>query len=133
MSTDDAKTIHEEIRAKLLLSDDQLLIEVGQSLGKGATFTDAKRRGHQVVENLSRRLKASVCSNSKVIACHKATKTDDVQLVAAIVDCIVGALHGISAATVAVLIYRTGLTKYCGPGWPPEGPDEAPHAHGGTG
>jgi hypothetical protein len=41
-------------RQKLLLSDEDLFAEVGQSLGKGATFTDAIKRGRQVFENLKR-------------------------------------------------------------------------------
>jgi hypothetical protein len=123
MSSDPAhQTMNDEIRAKLLLPEDELLVEVGQSLGKGATFTDALKRGRQVVDNLRRELQTSVCSSAKVIACYKAAKSDDVALVAAIVDTIAGALHGIPPANIAVLLYRTDLTKYCGPNWPPEGP-----------
>jgi hypothetical protein len=43
MNADDA-TAHDDIKAKLLLSDEDLFAEVGQSLGKGATFTDAIKR-----------------------------------------------------------------------------------------
>jgi hypothetical protein len=119
MNSDDAAA-HDDIKAKLLLSDEDLFAEVGQSLGKGATFTDAIKRGRQVFENLKRELKERVCSNSKVIACYKGSKEDSVQAVAAIIDAIAGALHGIPPATIAILLYRTGLTKYCGTGWPPE-------------
>ena len=56
MSSDPAhQTMNDEIRAKLLLPEDELLAEVGQSLGKGATFTDALKRGRQVVDNLRAR------------------------------------------------------------------------------
>jgi hypothetical protein len=115
------KVTQGEIKAKLLLRDDELLAEVGQSLGKGATSTDAIRRGRQVVENLKRELKERVCFNSMIITCYRASETDAVQLVAAIVDVIAEALHGIPPATVAVLLYRTGLATYCSPGWPPAG------------
>jgi hypothetical protein len=108
-----------ELKAKLLLSDDTLLAEVGQSLGKGATATDAIRRGRQVLENLKRELKDKVCSNSAIIASYRESDADAVRLVGAIVDVIAGALHGIPPATVAVLIYRAGLATYCGAGWPP--------------
>jgi hypothetical protein len=54
MNSDDARAMHDDIKAKLLLSDDDLLAEVGQSLGKGATFTDGLKRGRQVFENLKR-------------------------------------------------------------------------------
>jgi hypothetical protein len=121
MNSDDAAAMHDEIRAKLLLSDDDLLAEVGQSLGKGATFTDAIKRGRHVLENLKRELRDKVCSNSKVILCYKGAKEDGVQAVAAIIDAIAGALHGIPPATIAILLYRTGLTKYCGTGWPEAG------------
>jgi hypothetical protein len=119
MNSDDAAA-HDDIEAKLLLSDEDLFAEVGQSLGKGATFTDAIKRGRQVFENLKRELRKKVCSNSKVISCFKGSKEDSVQVVAAIIDAIAGALHGIPPATIAILLYRTGLTKYCGGGWPPE-------------
>ena len=119
MNADDA-TAHDDIKAKLLLSDEDLFAEVGQSLGKGATFTDAIKRGRQVFENLKRELREKVCSNSKVISCYKGSKEDSVQAVAAIIDAIAGALHGIPPATIAILLYRTGLGKYCGTGWPPE-------------
>jgi hypothetical protein len=115
----DKTAAHDEIRAKLLLSDDDLLAEVGQSLGKGATFTDAITRGRQVFENLKRELRETICSNSKVIMCYKGAKEDSVQAVAAIIDAIAGLLHGIPPATIAILLYRAGLTKYCGAGWPP--------------
>ena len=118
MNSDDTAAMHEEIKTKLLLSDDDLLTEVGQSLGKGATFTDAIKRGRQVFENLQRELRTTICSNSKVIACYKGAKKDSVQAVAAIIDAIVGALHGLPPATIAILLYRSGLTKYCGTGWP---------------
>jgi hypothetical protein len=120
MKSDDAKAMQDEIRAKLLLPDDDLLAEIGQSLGKGATFTDAIKRGRQVLENLKHELRTKVCSNSKVVACYKGSKKDNVQMVAAIIDAIAGALHGIPPATIAILLYRTGLTTYCGTGWPPE-------------
>lgn len=119
MNSDDAAA-HDDIRAKLLLSDEDLLAEVGQSLGKGATFTDAIKRGRQVFENLKRELRETICSNSTVIGCYKGAKEDSVQAVAAIIDAIAGALHGIPPATIAILLYRAGLTKYCGAGWPTE-------------
>src|SRR5260370_36475515 len=103
MNSDDAAATHDEIRAKLLLSDDDLLAEVGQSLGKGATFTDAIKRGRQVLENLKRELREKVCSNSKVIACYNGAKEDGVQAVAAMMYAISRALHGIPHATVAAL------------------------------
>ena len=73
-----------------------------------------------LIENLKRELREKVCSNSKVISCYKGSKEDSVQAVAAIIDAIAGALHGIPPATIAILFYRTGLGKYCGTGWPPE-------------
>src|SRR5437660_983325 len=104
MNSDDARAMHDDIKAKLLLSDDDLLDEVGQSLGKGATFTDALKRGRQVFENLKRELRGNVCSNGKVIACFKGSKEDSVQAVAAIIDAIAAALHGIPPATIAILL-----------------------------
>lgn len=110
----------DEIKAKLLMSDDDLFAEVGQSLGKGATFTDALKRGRQVVDNLGRQLKTSVCSNTKVIACFKASDSDEVKLIAAIITAL-GVLHAVPPVNVAILLFRTGLKKYCGHNWPPEG------------
>jgi hypothetical protein len=115
----DGMSIEQEIRAKLALPADELLAEIGASLGKGATFTDALRRGRQVFENLKRELRTSVCSNPGVIACFQGSKADAVQAVAAIVDAIAGALHQVPPATIAILLYRTGLGAYCGSGWPP--------------
>jgi hypothetical protein len=92
MNSDDAAAMHDDIRAKLLLSDDDLLAEIGQSLGKGATFTDTIKRGRQVLENLKRELRGKVCSNAKVIACYKGAKEDSVQAVAAIIDAIAGSV-----------------------------------------
>jgi hypothetical protein len=112
--------VHDAIKAKLLLSDDDLLAEVGQSIGKGATFTDALRRGRQVFENLKRELRETVCSNATVITCYKGAKEDSVLAVAAIIDAISSSLHGIPPATIGTLLYRAGLRGYCGLGWPPE-------------
>jgi hypothetical protein len=120
MSPGNSHVMEEEIRAKLLLSDDQLLVEVGKSLGKGATFTDALKRGRKVVDNLRRELRTGVCSNEKVITCFKASESDSVTVVAAIIDAIAGVLGGVPPANIAVLLYRTGLKKYCGSDWPPE-------------
>lgn len=114
------KMINDEIRAKLLLPEDELLAEVGRSLGKGATFTNALKRGRQVFGNLQSELQSTVCLNTKVIDCYKAAKSDEVALVAAIADAIAGALYGIPPVTIAVLLYRISLTNYCAPNWPPE-------------
>jgi hypothetical protein len=121
MNSGSGHVTENEIRAKLLLSDDDLIAEVGQSLGKGATFTDALKRGRQVVDNLRRELRTNVCSNRKVIECFQVSESDEVAAVAAIVDAISGALHGIPPAAIAVLLLRTGLKKYCGLKWPPKG------------
>jgi hypothetical protein len=118
MSASDDEIVIAEIRSKLLLPDDELLAELGRSLGKGATFTDALKRGRQVFENLRHELRTKICSNAKVIHCYKATKSDEATLIAVIIDAIGGALHGIAPATVAVLVFRTGLGNYCGSGWP---------------
>src|SRR5437762_10395925 len=89
MSSDLAgQEMDQEIRAKLLLQEDELLAEVGHSLGKGATFTDALKRGRQVLDNLRRELQTNVCSSTKVIACYKTAQSDQVALVAAIVDAV---------------------------------------------
>jgi hypothetical protein len=118
MGANNEELIFAEIRKKLELSDDQLLVELGQSLGKGATFTDALKRGRQVFENLRHELRIQICSNANVIRCYKAAKGDEATLIAAIIDAIGGLLHGIAPATVAVLLFRMGLTNYCGSGWP---------------
>jgi hypothetical protein len=118
MSSNDDEVLASEIRRKLALPEDRLLAELGESLGKGATFTDSVRRGRQVLENLNRDLQAAVCSNPVVIKCYKVSKTDEVGVIAIIANAIIGSIHGIAPVTVAVLLYRMGLAKYCGPGWP---------------
>lgn len=118
MSARDNEAIIAEVRRKLELSDDELLAELGQSLGKGATFTDRLKRGRQVFENLGHQLRVTICSNAGVIGCYRASKGDAATLVATIIDAIGGSLHGIAPATVSVLLLRMGLTNYCGSGWP---------------
>ena len=111
MSASDDEIVIAEIRGKLLLSDDELMAELGRSLGKGATFTDALKRGRQVFENLRHELRTKICSNAKVIHCYKATKSDEATLIAVIIDAIGGALHGIAPAPGAVWVFRTGDGK----------------------
>ena len=118
MSASDNEATIAEVRRKLGLSDDELLAELGQALGKGATFTDALKRGRQVFENLSRELRGQICFNAEVIRCYKASKSDAATVIATIVDAIGGSLHGIAPATLSILLFRTGLTNYCGSGWP---------------
>jgi hypothetical protein len=118
MSFSDSEATLAEVRRKLRLSNDELMAELGQSLGKGATFTDALKRGRTVLENISRELRGRICSNSEVIRCYKASKGDEVTVIATIVDAVAGSLHGVAPATVAILLFRMGLTNYCGSGWP---------------
>src|SRR5258708_19902372 len=103
MNSDDAAA-HDDIKGKLLLSDEDLFAEVGGSLGKGATFTDAIKRGRQVFENLKRELREKVCSNKKVIACYKGAKQDSVQAVAAIIHAIARAFHPIPPPPTATFL-----------------------------
>ena len=89
----------EEIRQKLLLADEDLLAEIGASLGKGATFTDTIKRGRHVFENLQESLKERICTSPAVVHSFNTSKRDDAQAIAAIVDCIASALFGVPPPT----------------------------------
>lgn len=102
-----------EIESQLTLDTDLLLQILGSSLSIGAspgTSTD----GRAILANVKRTHRERICADVKVQAARKYSTHSKVLLVAAVVDCIAGAVTGVSPITVAVLIVREGLDSLCG-------------------
>jgi hypothetical protein len=99
-------------------SSEDLLRLLGEEGRRQAGPLDYLSRGREIYNNLRQRLRQTICTSEKLYdlwAKHKAGNRE--LIVAGIVDCIGGALAGVSPAVVAVLIYKDGLPSYCEEEW----------------
>jgi hypothetical protein len=99
-------------------SSEDLLRLLGQEGRRQAGPADYLSRGREIYNNLRQRLREHICTSDKLYdlwAKHKAGDRD--LIVAGIIDCIGGAIAGVSPAVVAVLIYKDGLPSYCKEEW----------------
>jgi hypothetical protein len=106
--TDETRTA---ITTALTRRQEDLFEELGVIEGKNALPIDSIRRGREIFENLIGRLRPRICSNRTILIAVE--REDEVALVAGVVDCISGAVTGISPVTIAVLFVRYGVKRLC--------------------
>lgn len=105
-----------EIENQLSLDTDLLLRMLGAEQTLGAT-PGTIRDGKVILENAKRTLGKRVCGDAKVRSVYEATSNSRVLLVAAVLDCIAGAITGVSPITVSVLLVKEGLATVCKEAW----------------
>ncbi len=105
-----------EIETQLAMDTDLLLRMLGAEQALGAT-PGTSRDGRVILENAKRKLRDQICADTKVHTVHKATENSRVLLVAAVLDCIAGAVTGVSPITIAVLLVKEGLETLCKEAW----------------
>jgi hypothetical protein len=89
---------------------------LGASHSIGAT-PGSSRDGKVILENIKRMFSERICADKTVRATHQAATNLKVQLVAAVLDCIAGAVTGVSPITVSVLLVKEGLETLCRKAW----------------
>ncbi|MFS0756131.1 hypothetical protein ABC383_15715 [Noviherbaspirillum sp. 1P10PC] len=103
------------IHEKLNLSFEELYAELATGLSKGASPGDLIKRGKEIYENLREKLHDKICLSDAV---HESfSRGDKVLLVAALVDCVSGAITGISPVTFCVLLAKEGVSTLCATEW----------------
>ncbi|MGW8890075.1 hypothetical protein [Streptomyces sp. NPDC055749] len=112
----------DEIERLMTLADDDLLKELG-SAAHGAFPQDALNRGTRVLARWMDATRQALCQSAKI---KKVTQDGDkVATAGAIADLLASQFGVVPAATVAVLIVRSGMTSYCAVYWAPEATDDA--------
>lgn len=110
------KLVLREIEIQSSLETELLLRMLGASRSTGASPATA-RDGKAILANARRTLRQRICVDERVKAECAAAGNPKVLLAAAIVDCIAGAVTGVSPITVAVLLVREGLDSLCKDIW----------------
>lgn len=105
-----------EIESQLSMDSELLLRMLGASHSLGAT-PGTIRDGKAILENAKRSFKQQVCADPKVQSTYRASGNSKVLLAAAVLDCIAGAVTGVSPITVAVLLVKEGLGSLCKDTW----------------
>ena len=105
-----------EIETQLSLDTGLLLRMLGASHALGAT-PGTTRDGQVILENARGTLRERICSDATVKATQRLAGNSKVQLAAAVLDCIGGALTGVSPITVSVLLVKEGLDELCMEAW----------------
>lgn len=112
--------LEKTLKALLNLSEDELLIQIGEQLAlpslgmAGQSERKSIKQAKQWLSENSAKLKEQIC-NSHVVQIYLTNKKryDDISLAAAILDLIVDIVIDITPATVAVLIIKKGIASLC--------------------
>jgi len=110
------KLLLREIESQLSMNTDLLLCMLGAEQALGAT-PGTIRDGRVILENAKRMLRDRICTDEKVRKLHRTSGDSKVLLVAAVLDCIAGAVTGVSPITVSVLLVKEGLETVCKKVW----------------
>lgn len=105
-----------EIENQMSMDTPLLLRMLGTAQSVGASPGTAND-GKVILENVRRTVRERMCSDRAVRSAHRATGNSKVVLIAAVADCIAGAITGVSPITVAVLLVREGLEVVCKEIW----------------
>jgi len=105
-----------EIESQISLDSDLLFKMLGAQQAQGAS-PGTGRDGRSILENAKRILRDRVCADLRIRELHTATGNTRVQLAAAVLDCIAGAVNGVSPITVSVLLVKEGLGALCKEAW----------------
>lgn len=107
----------EEVENALTKSDEELFTQLGSLPMKGAAGSDPTQRGREIYGNIKRKLGGYVCAAPNVKEIHSASGSSEAKIVAAVTDIILAHVAGISAVSVAVLMFREGLGVICADHW----------------
>jgi hypothetical protein len=97
------------------LPRDELLAQLGTDVFE-ATPRDAVTRGKEMYATIRVALRDVICSNPSI---HELAIESEKgpEIVAALVDLISSQVHGVPAATLAVLMFKDGIPKLCADQW----------------
>lgn len=107
---------HDDLRCLFELHDDALLVQLADEVaaGVGPLDPDRKRRIAKAwLDAQENRLRDAVCDDPRVQAA-RAADSEGLLVAAAIADLVAPLIGGPPAATVAVLLVRRGLDRFCG-------------------
>lgn len=105
------------IKDTIRLEDDELLVLIGKEFSLGITplnEDEYKKNGKIWFNSKLSELQDKICNSPQI---RSAINSEDIMLCMAIVDAIIGAVTGIAAAAVSVLIMRRGLENFCKVHW----------------
>jgi len=105
-----------EIESQLSIDTDTLLRMLGSAQTMGAKPATS-RDGKVILENAKRTLRERICNDNQIQEIYEAASSTKIQLVAAVIDVIAGAISGVSPITVSVLIVKEGLDSLCKDIW----------------
>lgn len=108
--------LRREIESQLSLETELLLRKLGSESAIGSVPGTA-RDGKAILENAKRKLRDKLCADDRVRNTYSASDSSRVLLVAAVLDCVGGAITGVSPLTVAVLLVREGIETVCKDVW----------------
>ena len=109
-----------ELSAAMAMTEDELLVALGQQVAEHdeealpASLAAARLRAEVWLRSNQKQLQDAICTSPKVR--HVATH-DEGELAAAVLDVILGSFGQVAGVTVAVLITKRGITRYCQRSW----------------
>lgn len=111
----EAQLLQTEIEHQLTLDIDTLLLLLAsETLGATAP---SPGDGRVIVDNVKRSYRQRICQNERIRTLHAVTESSRVLLVSALLDCIGGAITGVSPITVCVLLVKEGIDSLCADVW----------------
>jgi hypothetical protein len=112
--------VESDLQRKLAQTDRALFEEMGLGLGRGAIVGDPEERGREFFREIEGRVREAVCRSTSVRLLYE-QKADTVFVVAAVTDSVASVLLAlsvpISPATLAVLVFRAGISELCRAKW----------------
>jgi len=112
-----------DIENLLKLDNNELFLIIGNEIrGKGAAPAPKKQiilQANQWFSDHVKEIKEMICRNSRILTLANKDKSggDIVMLISAIADLITSLTLNIAAISVAILIVREGLLKFCENYW----------------
>jgi hypothetical protein len=113
MAADDFR---EQVASLVGLDEDALLVRLADEvvLGVGPLDPDRKRMiARAWVDAQRERLRSAICANPRIRQLHETASEDILELAAAVADLVASITGNLPAATLAVLLVRTGLGGLC--------------------
>jgi hypothetical protein len=110
-----SELVQTEIERQLRLDNNTLLLLLASET-IGAT-EPTSRDGRVILDNVKRNYRRKICEDERVRKAHSLTDNSRVLLVSALLDCIGGAITGVSPITVCVLLVKEGLDTLCADAW----------------
>lgn len=105
-----------EIERQMELETDALLVLLASSGTLGAS-PGTPKDGDRIFRKIKDKVRERLCTDESVIAAYEGGSNSKVLLITAVVDCISGAVIGVSPVTASVLLVREGLDAFCVEVW----------------